>query len=127
MAAAPFPLWLILPAVAIDLLQHASLGFSRGWRRDLLLAGLVGAAFLLLFLPVQWRFASFYITPASGNWFFAGDRIFSYSFNRPDDRYQFWTDQDGWSTFSVLTSLAAASISALVGCGLGNLAAKVKR
>jgi hypothetical protein len=127
MRAPPFPLWLIVPAVAVDLLQHSRLGSGRGWLRELLLAAAVGAVFLGLYLPVQWSFASFYISPASANAFFGGDRIWAYTFNRPEDLHRFWTDENGWAAGSVLPALATASVSALVGSWLGRLMARVRR
>ncbi len=95
--------------------------------RDLLAAAAVGAVFIGLFLPVQWSFASFYISPASANAFFGGDRIWAYTFNRPEDLHRFWSDENGWALGSVLPALAAASVSALVGSWLGRLLAQVRR
>ena len=45
----PFPLVLVVPALAIDLLR-GWVGHGRGWRRDWLLVFLVGIDFLALFL-----------------------------------------------------------------------------
>lgn len=57
----PFPLLLILPAIAIDWL-----------RRDRNFALEAGLAFFLLFIPAQWLFSSFLLSPAAANGFFAG-------------------------------------------------------
>jgi hypothetical protein len=60
-----FPLLVIVPALAIDLiLQRAS-----AWRP--IVGGLVtGVVFLLSLIAVQWPFASFLMTPLARNWFF---------------------------------------------------------
>ncbi len=70
-----FPLLLIAPAMAMDLLRR-QLGAERGWR----LAWAQGAAFFAVFLLVQWNVASYLVTPASHNWFFATD---NYPYNMP--------------------------------------------
>ncbi|HEV7401611.1 MAG TPA: hypothetical protein VGO11_01745 [Chthoniobacteraceae bacterium] len=67
----PFPLLLLVPAAAMDcLLAHAkrSAAPRAGWG-DALEAG---GAFALSFLAAQWLFASFLLSPATDNWFFAG-------------------------------------------------------
>jgi hypothetical protein len=62
-----FPLLLIVPAVAIDLAMRR----LDGRRSDWLLAPVLGALFLLTFLPAQWYFAEFLMTDHAKNWFFA--------------------------------------------------------
>jgi hypothetical protein len=86
-----FPLLLIVPAIAIDLVMQR----GRGRINDWLLALLVSAAFLVAFLAVQWPFADFLMTPAARNWFFISHRMpYSvdaafqarwYSLNPPDN------------------------------------------
>ena len=128
MRAPPFPLWLIGPAVAIDLLLHSRLASGRHWRGDLLIAGLAAVIFVGFYLPAQWTFASFYISPASANAFFGGDRIWAYTMNRPpEELHQFWGGENGWAARSLLPALAAAAVSALVGSWLGRLMARVRR
>jgi hypothetical protein len=60
-----FPLLLVFPALAMDLLRHR-LGTERTWR----LATAQGAAFWASFLAVHWIFAYYLVSPASQNWFF---------------------------------------------------------
>src|SRR5207248_539436 len=67
----PFPLLLILPAVAVDALirrfrwpPHR----FQGW----LQASAAGLAFFIIFLGAQWVFAEFLLTHLADNWFFAG-------------------------------------------------------
>jgi len=74
-----FPLLVIVPALAIDLiLQRAS-----AWRP--LVGGLVtGIVFLLSLIAVQWPFASFLMTPLARNWFFGTAYM---DFSTPVDSY----------------------------------------
>lgn len=60
-----FPLLLIVPAFAIDVLRPRLRGSNR-W----LQAAVLGSAFFVLFLAVQWWFANFLMTPAAANGFF---------------------------------------------------------
>jgi hypothetical protein len=66
-----FPLLLIVPAFALDLvLQRA-----RGRINDWVLALLASAVFLVTFLAVEYPFANFLMTPWARNWFFVSDRM----------------------------------------------------
>jgi hypothetical protein len=60
-----FPLLVVVPAFALDLL----LPRTAAWR-PLLRAVLVGVVFLSVFVAVQWPFADFLMTPAARNFFF---------------------------------------------------------
>jgi hypothetical protein len=126
MVAPPFPQLLLLPAIGLDLLKQRA-GFGRGWRMDLLLAGAAGAVFLGLFLPVQWYFSKFYLTPAADNAFFAADRIWSYITQSYARRTEFWDNESAATAGSLLRAWIAASLSSLVGICLGNWMSKVKR
>ena len=68
-----FPLLVVVPALAIDLiLQRVS-----AWR-PIVGALVTGFVFLLTLIAVQWPFASFLMTPLARNWFFgAGYMDFS--------------------------------------------------
>jgi hypothetical protein len=68
-----FPILLIVPALAIDLLQRRLAG-----RNDWLLAGVTGVSFVLLLLAVQWPFASFLLTLDQPNYLF-GTGYWEYS------------------------------------------------
>jgi hypothetical protein len=61
-----FPLLLIVPAIAMDLVRRR----IGGWGR-LKQSAALGATFLLSFVAVQWPFANFLMSPASRNWIFA--------------------------------------------------------
>ena len=59
----PFPLLILVPALAIDLLRQRLRTWGR-WRRS----AAFGAVFLGTFLAVQWPFADFLQSPAARNW-----------------------------------------------------------
>ena len=60
-----FPLLVVVPALAIDLILRR----SSAWRP--IVGGLVtGLVFLIAFIAVQWPFASFLMTPLARNRFF---------------------------------------------------------
>jgi hypothetical protein len=127
----PFPLLLVVPAVAIDLLRHW-LGHNRGWRRDWLLVFLVGTAFIGLFLLTQWYFSAFLISPLADNWFFAADRHWGYRETAGQWQHQFWSvTRPEWHpplTFGSFVMAVAISIAASrIGLWLGNWMAKVQR
>ena len=60
-----FPLLLIVPAVAFDLLRRRTIAW-KPWAQ----AATLGSAFLAIFFVVQWPFADFLMSPASRNWIF---------------------------------------------------------
>jgi hypothetical protein len=67
-----FPLLLIVPAIALDLLWQRSERWNQ-W----LLAAVSALVFVAAFVAVQWPFADFLMSPAARNWFF-GAKHFSY-------------------------------------------------
>jgi hypothetical protein len=75
-----FPLLLIVPAIAVDLLRKR-LGGSNRW----LQACVLGSVFFLVFLAAQWSFANFLMTPAAANGFF-GTMYRDYA--TPSDSYE---------------------------------------
>jgi hypothetical protein len=82
-----------------------------------------------VFLLVQWPFASFQMTPASRNWFFLGDRYWSYWFH-PDAawRYSFEGGPgDGLTARGVVIAALLAMVSARAGLGAGSWMRRVRR
>lgn len=67
-----FPLLLIAPALALDLLWRKTERWNK-W----ILAAVSGAVFLGVFVAVEWPFADFLMSPGSRNWFF-GTHYFGY-------------------------------------------------
>ena len=72
-----FPVLLVAPAIAIDLMMQRVGKDATSSRRDWLLAPAFGLAFLAAFLVAQWPFADFLHSPAARNWVFFSDE-FSY-------------------------------------------------
>lgn len=127
----PFPLLLVVPAVAIDLIRNW-IGHSRGAWWDWLMVVLCAGAFLLLFLGTQWSFSSFMLSDAADNWFFAGDRHWGYTENQGTWRNEFWNETNPkWHPAVTLRQLGIAFLwalgSARVGLWLGNWMSKVRR
>ena len=118
-----FPLLLVIPAFAIDLLLRRATGWS-----DWALAAAVGVVFFTLFLAAQFLFSEFLLSPLSRNWFFGGDRIWSYDARPGPWRYQFWNlSQDPLSLRGLGMALVLAFLSARLGLAWGSWMARVKR
>jgi hypothetical protein len=101
---AGFPLLLIIPALVLDLVvpRVARLGV-------LTQAVVLGGLFILVFVPVQWVFASFLMSPWARNWFF-GSHYFGYSTQRGwhEFRYVFNNLNESPLAFRMQLGLAAA-------------------
>lgn len=112
-----FPLLLVAPAFAIDLL----LGSFRG-RSDWLLAGAIGVAFVGVLLLVHWPFGEFMLTPAARNPIFHADR-WPYTSLLGDWRYEFWNldrAADGsWSAALFAQRIGIAMLFAIVSARAG--------
>jgi len=126
MVPLPFPLLLIFPALAIDfLLQRAGevkgLVHSIGW------AVLLGGLFFAVFLLVQWFSAKFMLSPQANNWFFMGDRHWSYGSGRGQWRTQFWDNSGRMSLRAITICIACTIASSWVGLFFGNWMRKVRR
>ncbi len=127
-----FPLLLIFPALAIDFVLRRA-GAAGGWLRRIALALALGAIFLAVFMGVQWFFAKFLLSPRADNWFFAGNRFWTYGSGAGTWRTRFWhlvpteAEADLLGVFSVVVSWALASLSAWVGLLWGGWMRKVKR
>jgi hypothetical protein len=124
MVAPLFPLLLIVPALAIDLVLQRREGKRAGWMDAMLIA----VAFLGLFLAAQWFFSEFLISPAAGNWVFAGDRIWEYSSTPGPWRHKFLRlDTDPMTIRALGIALALSAVSSGVGLLRGNALARVQR
>jgi hypothetical protein len=119
-----FPLLLVVPALAIDALLQRREGKRGGW----LDAAAMGTAFLASFFVVHWYFAEFQLSPLARNWFFAGDRFWSY-FSLPGAfHYQFWmTRENPMTPGAFILALLLATFSARLGLGCGGWMSRVKR
>ena len=124
-----FPLLLVIPAFAIDLLLQKS-----GRRHDWLMAVVLGLTFVALLLAVQWFFGVFLLSPAARNFIFAGDQ-WAYMVRPGAWQHQFWnlpTDADGNLNLPLFArGLGIASLIAMgsvrVGLWFGNGMSRVVR
>ncbi len=119
-----FPLLLIVPAVLLDLLWGRI-----GERNKLLVAAVSGPVFILGLIAVQWPFASFLMSKASENRFFATG-IHDYgspSWSAEVSRH-FVNPQHGLALWSGLgMAMVYSAISAWLGLMLGDWMRKIQR
>jgi hypothetical protein len=131
MVPPPFPLLLIVPAIAIDLILRRA-GEATGWKR-LALAFVLGAVFLAVFIPVQWFFSEFLISPHADNWFFAGNRIWGYGNQLGEWTTRFWRvnpanpNADPLTLHALVVCWLLASVASWLGLMLGGWMRKVQR
>ena len=122
MVPPPFPLLLVVPAAALDLLMRRA-GPGRDWSLSLLL----GLAFLAAFGVVQWFFTEFLLSPPARNFFFGVDQ-WDYSSRLGPWRYQFWgLPGDPVTPQGLAIAAALAVVSARLGLWWGNWMARVQR
>jgi hypothetical protein len=108
-----FPLLIIVPALALDLLWPKISAWKK-WPQ----AVVGGLVFLAAFLAVQWPFADFLVSAASANWFF-GTKYFAY-FSSPDGydvRHLFIPQLHSAAVFWRI--MAEAAVAAILSTRLG--------
>jgi hypothetical protein len=119
-----FPLLLIVPAFALDLIWQRTKNWG-AWKQALISA----AVFLAVFAAVQWPFADFLQSPQARNWFF-GTQYFGYNtspnsryarylFALPEGRNVFWEE---WGL-----AFAIAAVLMRVGMACGDRMQRVQR
>lgn len=120
-----FPILLIFPAIAIDLLMR-----RKTWKSDYRLAAALGLGFFAALLAVQWPFGSFLMSEYARNWVFAVHR-FPYYFepNWEVTRFMFypWDRTTTALITGLLSAIPLAIISARVGLWWGNWMRRVER
>ncbi len=121
-----FPLLLVAPALAVDLVLRR-MAHRNVWLTSLVL----GFSFVAAFAIVQWPFASLQATEIGRHPFFGGGFA---PYNAPADFIVgprgFWTDDGGTSVtlFGIVTwSVLAAAISSRIGLAWGGWLRDVKR
>jgi hypothetical protein len=109
---AKFPVLLVVPAIAMDLLWHR----LRAWK-PWQIAAVSGVIFIAILFAVEWPFANFLMTKAAANRFF-GTIYFDYN-SRPDgwDRMRTFFQPEWGAT--LLSGLARASVYASISTWLG--------
>jgi hypothetical protein len=117
MVPPPFPLLLLVPAVAFDLLVRRFEG-----RSDWLLAAVLGVLFVAVTCLLHWFFAKFLISPAARNFVFGADQ-WDYNSRLGPWRYRFWAldvDKSGeWSAALYARGVCIATVLGIVSARLG--------
>jgi hypothetical protein len=110
-----FPLLVIVPAIALDLLWQRRSDIGRVWN-----AIISGALFMLLFWAVEWPFAGFLLSNASDNRFF-GTRYLGFDdLTAPPDA-SLWTFQTPAHGLHLAIGLCIAAAFSAIGFYLGAL------
>ncbi len=124
MVPLPFPILLVVPAFLLDLIWPRIKDASR-WVQT----AVGGIGFLAILIAVQWPFATFLMSPAAQNWFFAPNN-YPY-FARPDFpevRRVFMPPESSTTFFSLLAvAFAVSMLSMWVGIVFGDWLKRVKR
>jgi hypothetical protein len=124
MVPAKFPILILVPAFALDLLWQR----MRGWK-PWQIALLSGCVFIAVLTVVEWPFASFLMSHASENRFF-GTMYASYDARSISfDRLRRFVSPDaGWVLWKGLASAALyAAVSTWIGLGFGRWMRGVQR
>lgn len=119
-----FPLLLILPAIAFDLILRK---FEPVGRRALFVAPLLGAAFLAIFFVSQWYFSSFLMTDMADNRFFANYH-WGYGESPGEWRTQFFgLESDPVTAGKLGIAFVIATITSAIGLAWGGWMKRVRR
>ncbi len=131
LVAAPFPVALIVPGFAFDLV-HRWWGDRRDWRLTVML----GVVFVLALLAVSWPLSGFLLSPAARNPVFLADQ-WDYNARLGPWRYEYWDALRGGRGFfqaggvpmvkTLLFAALLASASSRIGLWWGNWMRRVKR
>jgi hypothetical protein len=120
----PFPLLLLVPAIALDLLRRISDRWGV-WREALA----TGTLFVASFALVQWPFANFLQSPYARNRIF-GTHYFGY-FEHPtwlSHQYRFWPSGSTAHFVAVMAmALVAAMLGSRLGLGIATWMKRIKR
>lgn len=123
-----FPLLLIVPGFAIDLIMMKWGRPQRTFWGDTLLALGIGTAFLGTLFLAQYFFSIYLINPASDNWFFAGNRWWPYFIKLNDFRFRFWNPQgDPLAVAGLSIALVLAIVKSRIALAFGNWMSRVQR
>lgn len=118
-----FPILLVVPALAVDLIVRTlprPSARARAWLTSIAL----GAAFVLVLLAVQWFFSAFLLSEGARNFFFGADQ-WDYNSSPGPWQYEYW---DATLTLRGLGwSVLIAAASARVGLWWGDWMSRVRR
>ena len=139
MRSPAFPLLLIIPALAFDLLElgwvrwgelaAATTGFfRRQWVRDTCLAFVGAITFAALVGFVQWHFSKFLLSDAAENRFFDRSGHWPYFSKEGPWMYNFWTNEGPvLDAKGFAGALVRAFVSIRIGLFLGNYLLRLRR
>jgi uncharacterized membrane protein len=127
MVPPPFPLLLIFPALAVDLVLYGK-PEARGWKR-VGVALLIGAVFLAVLMAVQWFFSKFLLSPAADNWFFVGGgtRVWDFGARLGDWTTRFWHGENPFAVKNLTICVLLAAGTSWLGLLLGGWMRRVQR
>jgi len=117
-----FPLMLIVPALALDLVMQRTRGRVNDWT----FAALASVVFVAALLAAQWPFADFLMTPWARNWFFASHRM-PYSVDPAFQAHWYQLNPPDNLAAGLSIALALGFVSARLGLWWGNWMARVQR
>ena len=121
MVAMAFPPLLVVPAFGADLVM------ARIRARPLLLAPIISAVFLALFLAAQWPFASFLMTEHARNWFFNADNFVYWATPSWVEASHRFTPEEGSFAWAMFNAWVGGAISAWLGLWFGTWMSRVRR
>jgi hypothetical protein len=121
MVGLAFPALLVVPAFGTDLVM------SRVRARPLLLAPIISAVFLVLFLAVQWPFASFLMTEHARNWFFNADNFVYWMTPAGVEWSRSFVREEGSFAYALFHAWLGGTISAYLGLWFGTWMTRVRR
>ena len=118
-----FPLLLIFPALALDVLMKR-FGDTRDW----ILSVVLGVVFVAVMLLVHWPWAMFMMSPYARNFLFGAD-LWDYTSRLGPWRYQYWNLDPGGIALSIglAMAVAIAIVSTRIGLAWGKGMARLKR
>jgi hypothetical protein len=117
-----FPLLLIVPALALDLVMRQ----VRGRMNDWTFAALASVVFVVALLAAQWPFADFLMSPWARNWFFASHRM-PYSVDPAFQAHWYQLNPPDNLAAGLSIAMALGFVSARFGLWWGNWMARVQR
>jgi hypothetical protein len=125
MVGMSWPLWLVVPAIGIDLVRQR-IGTRVPMPRQALALGVV---FVVAFLAIQWPWASFLVeSPLARNWFINADNFVYWATPAYVERsHRFAENASRGFVGALPMTILVASISAWVGLGWGSWMARVRR
>ncbi|MGB0034477.1 MAG: hypothetical protein WBP79_03280 [Candidatus Acidiferrales bacterium] len=120
-----FPILIIIPAIALDIVLNRSAG-----RNKWFLALCAGSAFSVTLIAVHWPWGEFMISPLARNWFF-GMIYFPYQFpiSMHQLAYQFQQNESTRAAFWLGMGIAWVSsiVAARVGLAFGGWLSRIRR